>query len=128
MATQEISADATDTGDQETTVLFVDDEPDLLEVYELLCESEYNVLTAEGGEEALETFGEHIDFAFFDRRMPKMTGDEVIETLRDEGYETPMGIISAVDPEEEPSAGYASYLTKPIDTDDIQDTVSKHTP
>ncbi|MEF8786465.1 MAG: response regulator [Haloarculaceae archaeon] len=127
MATQDISGDAVGSADQETTVLFVDDEPDLLEVYKLLCESEYNVLTAEGGKEALETFGEHIDFAFFDRRMPEMTGDEAIEALREQGYETPVGIISAVDPEAESSGAYTSYLTKPIDADQIQDTVSKHT-
>jgi CheY-like chemotaxis protein len=127
MATQDISADATDTEGAETTVLFVDDEPDLLEVYELLCESEYDVLTATGGAEALETFGSHVDFAFFDRRMPEMSGDEIIETLRDEGYETPMGIISAVDPENEPGAAYASYLTKPIDAHEIQRAVDQHT-
>ncbi len=126
MATQEISANTTNTGESETTVLFVDDEPELLEVYELLCESMYEVLIAQGGPEALEMFDSDIDFAFFDRRMPEMTGSEVIETLRDQGYETPMGIISAVDPDVESGTACASYLTKPIDVEQIENTVDQH--
>lgn len=127
MATQELSDPCSDTTVPDKTVLFVDDEPDLLEVYELLCRSEYDVLTASGGEEALQEFGSHVDFAFFDRRMPELSGDELIRTLRNRGYQTPMGIISAVDPEEELSIECDVYLTKPIDGDQISDTVDEHT-
>lgn len=127
MSTQKAAADPTDTTERKPTVLFVDDDPDMLEIYELLCGSEYDVFTAEGGEEALEVFGDHIDFAFFDRRMPEMTGGETIRTLREQGHQTPVGIISAVDPETDVGTEYTAYLMKPIDKEDVFTTIDEHT-
>lgn len=110
------------------TVLFVDDEPELLDIYEIKYGSEYEVLTAGSGTEALEKFGEHVDIAFFDRRMPRMSGDEAIRALRENGYQTPIGIISAVEPETEIEVEYDVYLTKPIDEDRIRSTIDQYTP
>jgi CheY-like chemotaxis protein len=110
------------------TILFVDDEAEMLKLYELVHGSEYTVLTAASGEEALDAFGDHIDFAFFDRRMPDMSGDEVIRTLREEGYQTPFGIISAIDPDGEIDIEYQTYLTKPMDKDEVRTTIQQHVP
>ncbi len=126
MAMQEISGSASDAPGAKTTVLFVDDERELLDVYELLCGPEYEVITASDGTESLELFGEHIDFAFFDRRMPGLSGDEAIANLREQGYDTPMGIISAVDPDVESDLECDVYLTKPVGLEDIQTTVKQH--
>lgn len=111
--------------DSEPTVLFVDDETELLNIYELKFSREYTVLTATGGEEALERFDDHIDFAFFDRRMPDLSGDEAIVTLREQGYDTPVGIVSAVDPEQELPVEPEVYFTKPVDTEQIRSTVDQ---
>ena len=127
MSTQEASADSADTAEETATVLFVDDEPDLLEIYEVLCGSEYEVFTAESGTEAIDRFGDHIDIAFFDRRMPEMTGDEAIRTLREQGYQTPIGIISAVDADNDVGVDHAAYLTKPVERDDVLTTIDEHT-
>jgi CheY-like chemotaxis protein len=108
------------------TVLFVDDESAVLELYELTYSSEYTVLTATSGEEALDMFGTHIDFAFFDRRMPGMSGDEAIRTIRDEGYETPLGIISAIEPDGTLDIEYEAYHTKPTDKEQVRTTIRKH--
>jgi CheY-like chemotaxis protein len=122
-----VSGDVSRPDATEPTVLFVDDQPDLLEVFELTFASDYDVRTASGGEEALEEFGDHVDIAFLDRRMPGLHGDEVLERLREQGYETPVAVMSAVDPEVEPPAEYAAYLTKPVDSDRIRDLVEEHT-
>lgn len=122
------SADSpADTEQSAATVLFVDDEPEILELYELLCEDECAVVTAESGQAALEQFGDHIDMAFFDRRMPDMTGDEVIGAVRAEGYQTPLGIISAVDQERGPEIDADTYITKPISGGELLDTIDEHT-
>jgi len=123
-----MSNDASDGTVTDLTVLFVDDEPELLEIYEIRYGSEHEVLTAESGTEALETFGEHVDIAFFDRRMPGMSGDEAIRALREKGYRTPIGIISAVEPETEIGVEHDVYLTKPIDEDRIRDAIEECTP
>jgi DNA-binding response OmpR family regulator len=122
MATQE----TTGTTGPDTTVLFVDDEPDLLELYEVLCGTEHDVLTAESGEEALEKFGPHVDLALLDRRMPGMVGEEVIRELRDRGYETPVGIVSAVEPETEPGVEHDVYLTKRVDRSELLAAIDRH--
>ncbi|MEF8783559.1 MAG: response regulator [Haloarculaceae archaeon] len=127
MAIESPSSEPTDTEGEKATVLFVDDEPELLEIYELVCGSDYTVLTATGGEEALGAFDSHVDFAFFDRRMPGMSGDEAIQILRDRGYQTPMAIISAVDPGTELPVDHEAYLTKPISKEEILDTITQHT-
>jgi CheY-like chemotaxis protein len=111
----------------ETTVLFVDDEPGLLDIYEIRYGSEFDVRTATDGAEAIEAFGDHVDFAFFDRRMPGMSGDEAIRTLRDRGYRTPLGIISAVDPDSDLTVECDVYLTKPVDGDRVRDAIDKYT-
>lgn len=127
MATQDGSTDSTATVESNTTVLFVDDEPDLLELYEALCSAEYDVLTATSGEDALETFGPHVDFVFLDRRMPGMLGEEALQELRDRGYGTPVCLLSAVEPETEPDVEHEEYITKPVDRQELLDTIARHT-
>lgn len=127
MATVESSDSSSDAQQSQTTVLFVDDEPDILELYDLLCRTEYTVRTAQSGREALEQFGDHVDIAFFDRRMPDMSGGEVIDTLRDQGYQTPVGIISALEPDVGDDIESDTYLTKPIDRENLFETIDDHT-
>jgi CheY-like chemotaxis protein len=121
-----VSEDASGYDAAEPTVLFVDDQRDLLEVFELTFGRDYDVRTASDGEEALEKFGDHVDLAFLDRRMPGLHGDEVLERLRDRGIETPVVMVSAVDPEVEPPAEHAAYLTKPVDNERIRDLVDEY--
>jgi CheY-like chemotaxis protein len=96
-------------------------------LYEIRYGAEYEVLTAESGTEALERFGDHVDVAFFDRRMPGMSGDEIIQEIRDRGHQMPVGIISAVDPDVEPAVNHDVYLTKPIDASEVHAVVERHT-
>ena len=110
----------------EPTVLFVDDQQDLLEVFELTLGRDYDVRTASDGEEALDRFGDHVDLVFLDRRMPGRHGDDVLKQVRDRGYDTPVVMMSAVDPEIEPPAEHAAYLTKPVDTDVLRDLIEEH--
>jgi CheY-like chemotaxis protein len=126
MAVQENPDTSSDANAPEVTVLFVDDEPQLLDLYGALFQAQYDVRTAESGTEALEQFGPHIDCAFVDRRMPGMNGSEVIQTLRERGYTTPIGIVSAVDPDMELGVDYDSYLTKPVDKDKMQRIISQY--
>ena len=126
MAATEHSEDEAGTASPGRTVLFVDDEPEILEMYELLCQSEYTVRTAQTGAEALKQFGGQVDIAFFDRRMPDMSGYELIEEIRERGYRTPLGVISAVEPDSGPDAELDAYLTKPISEADLTDTIDEH--
>jgi len=116
------------TGDptaEETTVLFVDDESDLLQTYDSLFGTDNEVVTATGGEEAVEQFDEDIDVAFLDRRMPGLTGEETIRRLREQGYQTPLVVVSGIEPDEGGSGEYDAYLRKPVGIEEVQSTIDR---
>jgi DNA-binding response OmpR family regulator len=126
MATVEQSGNSSDAATSPATVLFVDDEPEILEMYELIC-SEYTVRTADTAEAALEQFGDHINVVFLDRRMPDASGGELFETMRDSGHETTVGMISALEPDDSLDVDPDVYLTKPVSRDELLDAVESHT-
>lgn len=66
------------------TVLFVDDDPSLLEAHRLMFEfMGYSVFTAESGEEALEVLqSTAVDAVVLDYEMPGMDGEETARQIR----------------------------------------------
>jgi len=115
-------------GNPNPTVLFIDDEPALLDVYESFLEQRYAVLTATGGEEALALLDkpESIDVVMLDRRMPDTSGDEVLATIRERGNDVPVGIVSGIEPNVDIiGMPIDAYLSKPIEFDQLQDTVER---
>lgn len=106
------------------TVMIVDDEPDLAAMYADALRNTYDVVTSTGGEEALDQMGPGIDAVLLDRRMPELSGGEVIERMRDAGYRCPVAMITAVEPDFDIiDMGFHDYLVKPIDVNDLHETV-----
>ncbi len=69
---------------REFPVLYVDDEPENLRIFELTFARKYNVLTARDGEEGLRVLNEHpVAVVLSDHRMPKMTGTEFLARARE---------------------------------------------
>src|SRR3954454_22828474 len=65
------------------TLLVVDDEVDVLESLRHLFHRTYRVLTANGGEEALEVLkSTEVHLILSDQRMPGMTGDALLAHAR----------------------------------------------
>jgi HD-like signal output (HDOD) protein len=65
-------------------ILFVDDESQILRaITRLFMDTAYDVITAEGGEEALIILeNEKIDLIISDMKMPKMTGYELLSQVK----------------------------------------------
>jgi signal transduction histidine kinase/CheY-like chemotaxis protein len=64
---------------REYPVLYVDDEPENLRLFQLTFKREFSVVTAAGGEEGLERLrGEPVALVLSDHRMPGMTGVEFL--------------------------------------------------
>ena len=79
-------------------ILIADDEQSIVDLLTIYLEREgYECLRAEDGEEALAKIqkDKSIDLALLDINMPKMTGLEVLATLRSQGSELPVIFISA---------------------------------
>ena len=65
-------------------ILFVDDESQILRaITRLFMDTEYEVITAESGEEALNILeNEKVDVIVSDMKMPKMTGYELLSQVK----------------------------------------------
>lgn len=102
------------------TVLVVDDEEEVADVYALRLRNDYDTDVAYGGEEALETIDIDVDIVLLDRRMPDISGDEVLEQIREKGYDCRVIMLTAVDPGIDiVEMPFDDYLCKPVEKDDL---------
>jgi DNA-binding response OmpR family regulator len=109
---------------EELTILVVDDETDIADLYTTWLEMEHTVRTAYGGEQALEKVDEEVDIVFLDRQMPDYSGDEVLEKVRERGLDCRVVMVTAVDPDFDiVSMEFDDYLTKPVMRDDLDEAV-----
>ena len=110
--------------DEEPTILVVDDEQDIADLYTTWLEMDYQVRKAYGGKEALEKVDEAVDIVFLDRQMPDHSGDEVLERIRNRGLDCRVVMVTAVDPDFDiVSMAFDDYLTKPVMREDLDDAV-----
>ena len=114
------------SGTEPATVLVVDDERDVADAYAAQLENEYIVMTAYGGQEALEKLYTSVDVVLLDRRMPGLSGDEVLDAIRDRGLDVRVAMVTAVDPDfdiiEMP---FDDYVIKPVSRDDLLETIER---
>jgi DNA-binding response OmpR family regulator len=114
-----------DEGDDRPTVLVVEDESALVELY-IRWLDDYEVRTAEGGEAALEELGDDVDVVLLDRLMPGMSGDEVLSELRERVPECKVAMVTAVEPDFDViTMGFDDYLTKPVDREELLETIER---
>jgi len=112
------------TGSEMPVVLIVEDEPDVAETYNLWISGEYEVRMAESGDEGLAKLDETVDVVLLDRMMPGLSGDEVLERIRDRGLDCRVAMVTAVEPDFDIlEMGFDAYLSKPIRSDQLHETV-----
>lgn len=111
------------------TILFVDDEPDILRLIEYILGSDYKVLTALSGEEGLEVLRDHdVMLIIADQRMPGMSGVKFLDksiAIRPDairiiltGYTDINSAIEAIN-----TGRVYRYLTKPWEEADLRQNV-----
>ncbi|MEA1932355.1 MAG: response regulator [Euryarchaeota archaeon] len=108
------------------TVLVVDDEEDIADIYSLQLQDRYTVRTVYGGQAAIEVVDEDVDVVLLDRRMPELSGNEVLERIRADGYDCRVIMVTAIDPEfdiiEMP---FDDYLCKPVDKETLVEAIEQ---
>ncbi|MGA9400587.1 response regulator [Haladaptatus sp.] len=107
-------------------VLIVDDEPEVTILYEKWL-SDHGTYVAHDGTEALSILDERateIDVVLLDRKMPTLSGPEVLERIRIDGYDCRVAMITAVAPSYDIiDMKFDEYVTKPVDRSSLQGTV-----
>lgn len=105
-------------------VLVVDDEPGIAEMYSHMLEPHYEVWTATGGEEALDIIDDTVDVVLLDRRMPGMTGDEVLEEIRRRDLDCRVAMLTAVEPDFDiVGMRFDDYLVKPVTKNELHQAI-----
>jgi DNA-binding response OmpR family regulator len=114
------------SGTEPATILVVDDEPDVADAYAAQLQDEFIVSTAYGGQEALDKIDDAVDVVLLDRRMPGISGDEVLNKIRDRELRIRVAMVTAVDPDfdiiEMP---FDDYVIKPVSRDDLFETINR---
>ncbi len=119
--------------DEQMKILCVDDEKNVLKAIErLFLDSDYEILTAESGEEGLETLtnNETIQLVVSDYRMPRMNGVDFLrevykkwpDTIRIvlSGYADTASIVEAIN-----DGHIYKFIPKPWNDDELKFTIAK---
>jgi DNA-binding response OmpR family regulator len=113
-------------GGDEATVLVVDDEEELADLYAIWLRDRYTVRTAYDGEEALDALDDAVDVVLLDRQMPGVSGDDVLDAIRERGLGCRVAMVTAVEPELDiVDLGVDDYLRKPVDRETLRATVDR---
>lgn len=108
------------------SVLVVEDEAKVADLYRSYLEDDYEVTVATDGEEALEVVGPETDAVLLDRRLPDRPGSEVLAEIRDRGLDCRVAMVTAVEPDTDiVQMGFDLYLVKPATRDDIRSVVER---
>ncbi len=112
--------------DGQPLVLVVDDEREVADSYALRLRNRFETETVYSGEAALEAVSDDVDVVLLDRRMPEVTGDEVLEAIRDRGIDVQVIMLTAVDPGFDTlEMPFDDYLCKPVPKADLISAVEQ---
>jgi DNA-binding response OmpR family regulator len=109
----------------ETTVLIVEDEPDVADLYRGALEGEgYPTETVHSIGDALSTVDERFDTVLLDRRLPDGEGREFLSAVRERGLDVRVAMVTAVVPDFDIlEMGFDLYLLKPAGKEELLDAV-----
>lgn len=113
-------------------ILWVDDEIDLLKPHILFLEKKnYNVITCNNGQDAIDLFEEdNFDIVFLDENMPGLSGLETLSELKEKKSSVPVIMITKSEEEyimeEAIGSKIADYLIKPVNPNQILLSLKKN--
>ena len=106
-------------------ILVVDDDVDVADTYASQLEGEYDVETVYSGPAALEALSPSVDIVLLDRRMPRVSGCEVLEAIRDRGLETRVAMVTGEEADFDIiEMSFDDYVQKPVTEGALQGTVA----
>lgn len=110
----------------ESTVLIVDDEHAITDLHARWLEDSYEIQTTYSGTEALEKIDESVDIVLLDRRMPDLSGREVLDKIRERELKCRVAMVTAVEPDFDIlELGFDAYICKPVsDPEELREIVS----
>lgn len=98
----------------DAVVLVVDDNRNLADLYTAWLSDSYTVRSAYGGKDALDQLDVAVDVVLLDRRMPDIAGEQVLDTIRECGFDCQVALVTSVELDYDSlPLGFDDYLHKP---------------
>jgi len=115
-----------ETRDDRAEVLVVEDETELADLYAEYLQDSHDVDVAYSGQDALEMVGAGYDVVLLDRRMPVVSGNEVLAHIEEESLDCRIAMVTAVNPDFEIiDLRIDDYLIKPVTRSEVRTTVER---
>ena len=106
-------------------ILVVDDELNILKLFTaILTSAGYEVVTSTNGSDALDIYyDQHFDMVICDEMMPIMSGNELVESIREDNKNIPIIMVTAKSSIDDKAKSYElgidEYIVKPFDKDEL---------
>lgn len=108
------------------TILAVDDLPEYHRHYRRGLGQAHELILVERGETALERLDDSIDVVILAGDVPQTSGDEILATIRAEGYDTRVAIVTETEPDLDViDLGFDANLVKPVTPAELERTVER---
>ncbi|MFB6309380.1 MAG: response regulator [Haloarculaceae archaeon] len=106
------------------TVLVVDDDPGIRDLYRAYLGDEYETRTAADGQEALAVLDDSVDVLVLDRDMPQLRGEEVAQRIEKRDTDCFVVMVSGMEPDFDLiGMPVDQYLVKPISQTELREVV-----
>jgi len=105
-------------------ILIAEDEKNLQLLMEQRLKHYYTIILADDGAQAMEILlSKHIDLLITDVMMPEMDGFQLLKTIRQDGMNLPVLILTAKQSFSDKQTGFIfgtdDYMTKPVNFDEL---------
>lgn len=109
------------------SILIVDDSEEITDMYSIYLNDKYDVSVANSGKKALERVSSDVDAMLLDRRMPEMTGDDVLRRMDKDGLGIIVIMVTAIDPDTDIiEMPFDDYICKPALKSELLSTIDHH--
>lgn len=111
--------------DPDPVVLIVDDDPRLVNMHASWLDTDHTVVRAYDGEDAFRKLDESVDVVLLDRRMPGVSGEDVLARIREWNLDCGVVMLSAVEPDFDiVDMGFDDYVVKPGFRHEVREAVT----
>ena len=104
----------------DASVLIVEDEPGLADLFEIWLSSDFDVDTVTNGSAALDALTAVPDVIVLDWRIPDVPGEKILEEVNDRNLDSQVAVVTGMDPGvADIDNSVPTVLRKPVQQDEL---------